>query len=146
MSGYRFLADLMVVAHAAYVGFVVFGLAAILVGVVFRWAWVRNLWFRLVHLLAILVVAAEALLGIVCPLTTWEDGLREAAGETVQEGSFVGRWVHELLFVEAPPWGLTLAYCLFALAVVLAFVLAPPQRKRARPNRAASVGNRNDAE
>ena len=77
------------------------------------------------------------LFGIVCPLTTWENDLREAAGETVQEGSFVGHWVHELIFVEVPPWGLTLGYCLFALAVVLAFVLVPP-----RLNRAATVRER----
>jgi hypothetical protein len=127
MSGYRFLADLIVVFHATYVGFVVFGLVAILLGGVLRWAWVRNIWFRLLHLLAILVVAGEALLGIVCPLTTWESQLREAAGDAAQEGSFVGRWVHELIFVEVPPWGLTLGYCLFALAVVLAFVLVPPR-------------------
>ena len=42
----RVLADLIVVLHAAYVSFVVFGLAAILLGVVFRWRWVRNVWFR----------------------------------------------------------------------------------------------------
>jgi hypothetical protein len=128
MSAYRFLADLIVVSHAAYVGFVVFGLVAILLGGVLRWGWVRNFWFRLVHLLAIVVVAAEALLDIVCPLTTWERQLREAAGETVEDGSFVGHWVHELLFVEVPPWGLTLGYCLFALAVILTFVLVPPRR------------------
>jgi hypothetical protein len=135
MTGYRFLADLIVVAHATYVGFVVFGLVAILLGGVLRWRWARNLWFRLVHLLAILVVAAEAVLGIVCPLTTWESDLRETAGEAVQEGSFVGHWAHELLFVDVPPWGLTLGYCLFALAVVLAFVVVPPRLNRAAPVR-----------
>ena len=49
----RVLADVIVVLHAAYVSFVVFGLAAILLGIVFRWSWVRNVWFRAIHLIAI---------------------------------------------------------------------------------------------
>ncbi len=57
----RMLADLIVVTHAAYVCFVVFGLAAVLVGVVLRWKWVRNPWFRGIHLAAIGIVVAEAL-------------------------------------------------------------------------------------
>ena len=55
----RMLADLIVVFHAAYVSFVVFGLVAILLGVVFRWSWVRNLWFRAIHLTVIGIVVAR---------------------------------------------------------------------------------------
>jgi hypothetical protein len=45
----RVLADVIVVIHAAYFYFVVFGLAAILLGVALRWSWVRNRWFRSFH-------------------------------------------------------------------------------------------------
>jgi hypothetical protein len=55
-SLYRALADLVVIVHACYVAFVVFGLLAVLVGSLFKWKWVHNLTFRLVHLTAILVV------------------------------------------------------------------------------------------
>ena len=41
------------------------------------WEWVRNWWFRVAHLVAILIVAAEAFLDIPCPLTEWEYRLRE---------------------------------------------------------------------
>ena len=53
------LADLIVVFHATYVSFVVFGLVAILIGVAFRWSWVRNIWFRSLHLTAIGIVVAR---------------------------------------------------------------------------------------
>ena len=69
---YRLAADAVVLVHFSYVAFVVVGLAAILLGLVCRWGWVRNFWFRSLHLLAILIVAAEAVCGITCPLTTWE--------------------------------------------------------------------------
>ncbi len=84
------LADLIVVLHVAYVGFVVFGLAAILLGVAFHWSWVRNLWFRAIHLIAIGIVVGESLIGIPCPLTVWEARLRKTAGQTAYAGDFLG--------------------------------------------------------
>jgi hypothetical protein len=132
MDTYRFLADLVVAGHFAYVAFVVVGMAAILAGIALRWSWVRNFWFRTVHLLMIGVVVAESLCGVVCPLTTWEDRLREADGESAAPGSFIGRWAHELLFVDAPPWLLTTCYVAFGLAVLAVFILAPPRRPRLR--------------
>ncbi len=79
---YRLLADVILVVHFTFVAFVVLGLLAVWTGRFLRWSWVRNFWFRLAHLLAIGIVAAESLGGIVCPLTTWEARLRELAGVT----------------------------------------------------------------
>jgi hypothetical protein len=123
----RVLADLIVVFHACYVGFVVLGLAAILAGVVFRWAWVRNIYFRLIHLAMIGIVVGEALAGIPCPLTVWEKQLRVRAGQASYPGDFLGYWVHRLIFYRAEPWVFTLIYTIFAIAVVAALVLAPPR-------------------
>lgn len=128
MNLYSVLADVVVFVHAAYVSFVVLGLVAILIGWVLRWRWVRNLWFRVVHLVMIGVVVVESLLDITCPLTTLENNLRRTAGETARGESFVGRWVHDLLFYDAPPWAFTVAYCLFGAVVLATFVIAPPKR------------------
>ena len=81
MAGvYRALADCTIVVHLAFVGYVVVGLVLILLGILFRWGWVRNFWFRATHVLAICFVAFEAMIGMECPLTTWENQLRAAAG------------------------------------------------------------------
>src|SRR5262249_11268514 len=66
---YGLLADLIVAIHVGYVGVVVFGLLAILIGGPLGWRWVRNPWFRVIHLLMILIVATEAIWDITCPLT-----------------------------------------------------------------------------
>jgi len=124
----RILADLIVVAHATYVSFVVFGLAAILLGIVFRWRWVRNVWFRTIHLIAIGIVVGESLSGIDCPLTVWERQLREIAGQTGYTGDFVGYWAHRLIFFRADRWVFTAVYTLFGLTVLATFILAPPRR------------------
>jgi hypothetical protein len=121
------LADLTVVIHASYVSYVVFGLALILIGVALRWDWVRNTWFRATHLIAIGIVVAESLAGIPCPLTVWEAKLRRMAGQATYQGDFIGHWVHQLIYYRAEPWVFTLLYSCFGLAVLAAFVLAPPR-------------------
>jgi hypothetical protein len=127
MNVYRVLADGVVLLHLIYVAFVVLGLAAIVAGIVFGWRWVRNFWFRVIHFLMIAVVVAESLAGVLCPLTEWEDSLRELGGEPNEPGSFIGRWTHDLLFVDVSPSVFVACYCLFGAAVLLAFVLAPPR-------------------
>ncbi|HKI20273.1 MAG TPA: DUF2784 domain-containing protein, partial [Isosphaeraceae bacterium] len=51
---------------------------------------------------------------------------RQMAGQTSHQGDFIGYWTHRLIFYQAEPWVFTLLYVLFGLAVLAAFVLAPP--------------------
>jgi len=125
-----FLADLILVTHALFVAFVALGLVAVLLGKYWRWGWVRNLWFRLAHFLAIGVVIAESWLGLVCPLTEWESRSREAAGGETYSSSFIQHWLHEILFYDFAPWVFTAAYTLFGILVLVAWLLVPPEHPR----------------
>jgi len=127
MLSYRIAADLVVIVHFSYIAFVAFGLLAILIGLAMGWRWVRNPWFRVAHLIAIAIVAVQAIAGVVCPLTTLENALRQQAGQASYPGAFVGYWAHRLTFYQAPLWVFTLGYVLFGLAVLGTFVLAPPR-------------------
>jgi hypothetical protein len=123
------LADLILIVHFLFVAFVVGGLAVIWIGVAAGWAWVRNFWFRATHLAAIVFVAGEALLGIWCPLTIWEDALRGVHADK----SFIARWIHRVMFYDFPGWMFTAAYVLFALAVAATWWLVRPARKSGVP-------------
>lgn len=123
------LANVIVLIHFAYVSFLVFGLAAILMGIAFRWDWVRNPWFRGIHLTMIAIVVGEALAGVKCPLTVWEHQLRTRAGQATVEGDFIASWVHSVMFFRAEPWVFTVVYVTFGLAVLAALFLAPPRWK-----------------
>jgi hypothetical protein len=127
---YSQLADAVVVLHALYVAVVVLGLLAVIVGAVLRWQWVRNFWFRVIHLCMIGIVALEAVAGIPCPLTVWEAELRLAAGQPVQADSFVGRCFQNLIFYEGPPWVFTTLHCLFFVAVLATLIWVPPRWPR----------------
>jgi len=139
MVTYRGLADVVVVLHAAYAGFVVAGLVAIVVGYLFRWGWIRNPWFRSIHLLMIVVVVVEAMLGIECPLTAWERALRADAGEKVTQGTFIGRWANALIFYQdVPEWVFTIAHCVFGMLVLGTMFLIPPRWPKGRRPRQGS--------
>jgi hypothetical protein len=135
MNLYDFLADAVVVFHLAFVVFVALGLAAILLGWLRGWRWVRNFWFRILHLAMIAAVVFEAVFGIGCPLTQWEDALRKKAGGTVQAGTFIGRLIDGILFVEVPSKTLNAIYCLFGLAVLVTLFCIPPRWPRRRIGR-----------
>jgi len=122
-SGSTLLADLTLGLHAAYVAFVVGGLALIWIGAWQGWRWVRHFWFRLVHLVAVALVAAEALVGLSCPLTVIEDWLRAQSGHDL---GFVARWVQSVLFWDFPNWVFTLVYLAFALVALLSWWRWPP--------------------
>jgi len=120
------MADAILVVHFLIAGFIVAGLVAVWLGAALGWHWVRNPWFRYLHLAAIALVAGEAVLGIACPLTVWEDLLRGGA----RAESFVGRWVRALLFYQAPEWVFTAAYIAWTLATLATLRLVPPRRNR----------------
>ncbi|MBY0265302.1 MAG: DUF2784 domain-containing protein [Burkholderiales bacterium] len=120
------LADLVLVLHFAIALFITGSLPLIWLGAARGWRWVRHFGFRALHLFAILVVSAEALAGIWCPLTLLEDALRGAASER----SFIARWIHALLFYDLPLWVFTAAYLVFAVMVALTWWQVPPHRKR----------------
>ena len=123
------LADIILAVHFLFVLFVVSTLILIWIGAVLRWRWIRNSWFRLGHLAAIVFVAAESLIGVACPLTQWENALRSGNS---YGGSFMQSWLHRLLYYDLPESVFTLAYILFALAVIITlFAVRPyPRRKR----------------
>ena len=117
------LADLILTLHLAYVLFIVGGFALIWLGIARGWGWVRNFWFRLLHVAAIALVATEALIGLACPLTVFEDWLRSADDAT---SGFVERWLHRILFWDFPSWVFTLVYLFFTFLAVLTWRRWPP--------------------
>ena len=90
---YLLMADLLVLVHLAFVGFVVLGGALL-------WWWPRLVW---VHLPAVIWAIGIEWSGAVCPLTPWENWLRARAGMAGYEGDFVAQYLLPMLY----PLGLT---------------------------------------
>ena len=128
---YLFLSDLILVVHFAFVAFIILGFVLIWLGYFLRWRFVHNFRFRILHLLAMGFVAAESLVGMVCPLTAWENQLRIRAGQgTAYEESFIEHWLGGMLFYDLSNRAFTMIYSAFFVLVVLTYVFVPPRRKR----------------
>jgi len=119
--GYRLLADAVVLAHTAFVGFVVLGgfLA-------WRWSWLAWL-----HLPCAVWGAVIEYQGWVCPLTPLENALRRRAGLEGYAGGFVEHYVLPTLY----PAGLTrpLQAVLGTLVVVVNLIAYGVLLRRALP-------------
>ncbi len=90
-----FLADAVLVLHALFLMWVVFGAVA-----VWRWPWLAVL-----HLPAVAWGLWIETSGGVCPLTPLENSLRAAAGEIGYSGGFIEHYVGGVIY----PAGLTRA-------------------------------------
>jgi hypothetical protein len=124
------LADIIALIHLGYVILVILGFALIVAGVIFKWQWIRNPWFRVLHLAAIIAVAIEAIVGVSCPFTVLEFRLRYPSGSVQERSSFIGNFIDSVLFYEAPAWLFTIVYSGFAVLVAVTFIIAPPKRKK----------------
>jgi hypothetical protein len=90
---YRAGADLVVVVHLLFIGFIVGG-------VFLTWRWPLIIW---PHIPAVIYGALVEFAGFTCPLTLLENDLRQRAGEAGYRGGFIA---HYLVKVIYPP-GLT---------------------------------------
>lgn len=127
--GYSLVADLIVVMHFIFAGFVIFGFFSLVIGPLFGWAWTSGKGFRITHMTCILFVAFEGLLGAPCPLTILENQLLHAAGEAGYQRSFIGHLANQFLFYDAPEWAFTLTYVTLALLSILAYLIPFSFRK-----------------
>ena len=99
----------------------------IVLGWCLDWNWTRSFWFRWGHLATVSVIILQSWLGELCPLTVWEQRLRQLAGVEAYSGSFVAHWLHKIMFWEAPHWLFLTIYTLFGAAVLLSFLYYPPR-------------------
>jgi hypothetical protein len=75
------------------------------------------------------IVAVEAVMHWRCPLSIWEQQLREAAGQDFNSSdTFMGRLLHNLLFIDGMPEAFfTALYLAMFIIVVQGLVMYPPR-------------------
>jgi hypothetical protein len=117
------LADLVLLLHAAFVLFAVFGAAAVL--------WRR--WIAWLHVPWLVWAALVNLVPLTCPLTPLENDLRRAAGEAGYAGGFIEHWVTAFVYPAAMTRDVQLAAGVGVIvwnALAYAFVVRRARRRR----------------
>ena len=103
---YRIAADGLVLFHLLFILFVLFGGLLVL-------KWRPLIWW---HLPAAVWGVSVEVFHLACPLTEWENLMRDAAGQTGYSGGFIEHYVWPVIY----PAGLTPAIQLGLGSVVLA--------------------------
>lgn len=119
---YRFLADLVLLVHLAFLVFVVAGGLLAL-----RWRWMP--W---VHLPAAAWGVWTEFAGVVCPLTPLEVHFRRLGGQAGYQGGFIEHYVTGTLYPEGLTREVQVVLGLLAVGANLVVYAVVMSRRRAR--------------
>ena len=92
----------------------------------------NNRLFRIIHTSWLAAVSLLMLLGIPCPLTIWEEMLRQSS---VYEGSFIASWMNQIIYLEGiDPQHVVWMDIAFAVLVASSFFWRPLQGQKKLAN------------
>ena len=103
------LADIVLVAHLAYLAFLP-------TGGFLAWRWPKVL---PVHVVALGVALVSITIGFDCPLTSWEQSLRRNGGQRAYTDGFVDHYLTGHVYPHGYAW---LVQVVVALCVVVSYV------------------------
>ena len=118
------MASLIMLIHFGVVTFITLGFFVIPLGYKFDWDWTKLRKLRLLHLLMMGIVTAEAIIGLTCPLTILENLLRDV-NETQ---TFMAYWINKILYWDLPRQLFIVIYSLCLSWVILLWKYCPPNK------------------
>jgi hypothetical protein len=107
---YSIAADLVVIVHLLFIGFVVGG-------VFLAWRWPRVVW---VHVPAVAYGALVEFVGFSCPLTLLENVLRRRAGDAGYRGGFIEHYLGRVIYPPGLTRGMQIGLGMLVLLVAAA--------------------------
>ncbi len=114
------LADLIMIVHLAWVIFMIVGLPLGLL--------VKSPTLRWIHFIGMMVTGTFAALGMYCPLTIWEEGLRRAIQPDFSYGgSFLARHLGPILYPDISPALLNRASMFWGLLTLASMIIWKPK-------------------
>jgi hypothetical protein len=127
-AAYQTAALAILYFHFAVVVFNVFWLVAVPIGAWLEWRFVRNYRWRIAHIAALILVAAQAVAGRLCFLTIMQDYLQGRAGGQIGPPSLLTRIVTRAIYWPLPDWVFAPLYVLALVFAVLLWIFVPPRR------------------
>jgi len=106
---YRVGADLVVVLHLLFIGFIVGG-------VFLTWRWAVIIW---AHLPAVIYGALVEFAGFACPLTLLENHLRQRAGQAGYGDGFIAQYLVNVIYPPGLTHGMQIGLGVLLLVVAI---------------------------
>lgn len=125
---YYLLSRIVAFIHLIYVLFVFLGIVFIYVGWIAKFKVIHNVYFRVIHLVAMMVVAVQQYYLINCPLTLLEKKLLFLAGRSTYNGAFVAHLMNQY-HLNIPTELYLPLYVGLSVIFLVSFILIPPRIK-----------------
>ncbi len=119
-------ADLILIFHLLIIIFVSSLFFFIPIGYYKDWKWTRNFLLRITHICLITFITVETFFGIICPLTIFENHLRNILTET----SLINLWVSKLIYWNLPTSYFLTIYSLCFIWTLFMWFYFPPKGKK----------------
>ena len=127
------LADLILYIHFAVMLCVVAPVPIMIMGWIINWTAIRNFWFRMIHLGLIGSVLLFHFTMEYCPLTVWEQYMRDQVGFGQQMDSPIRDCLSFFLYWDCEPWVFTVTYTVFGCLIVFLLYWIPPRNPWKHP-------------
>ena len=112
--------------HLIIILFIIFGFIVIPLGAKLKWQFIHGFWWRLTHLVSMVVVAIQAVLGKACFLTYIQSDFLQSAGKKGYTVPFIQTYIDRLIYYNFPIWIFSIFYViLFFYTIYLWFVYPP---------------------
>ncbi len=121
-----FIINLIIFSHFLIVLFITSLIFLIPIGYRFNWEIFKNKILRLLHLLLMTCVTLEAILGITCPLTSFESYL----SGTLEEKTFISYWLGKIIYWNFPSLFFGILYSLCLAWIIIMWKIYPPKNNK----------------
>ena len=120
------LSEIVLLLHFSIFLFMILSFILIPYGYFQKWEWVKNIYFRSIHLILMGIILIETILGFMCPLTILENFLR--ADKKID--NIFSKIIHQIMYWDFTNYQFIILYLLsLSYFIFLWFYFRPSQKK-----------------
>ena len=118
--------EIVLLFHFCVFLFMVLSFFLIPYGYYQKWEWVKNRYYRLIHLILMGIIFIEAILGFMCPLTILENFLRN----DIEINNKITQIIHQVMYWDLPTNQFIILYLLSLLYLIFLWFFFKPDFKK----------------
>ena len=118
--------EIVLLFHFSIFLFMILSFILIPLGYHKKWKWVKNKYYRLIHLILMGIIFIETILGFMCPLTILENFLRN----DIEINNKITQIIHQIMYWDLPTYQFIILYLLSLLYLIFLWFFFKPDLKK----------------
>ena len=120
------LSEIVLLLHFSIFLFMILSFILIPYGYFKKWEWVKNIYFRSIHLILMGIILIETILGFMCPLTILENFLR--ADKKID--NIFSKIIHQIMYWDLTNYQFIILYLLSLSYIIFLWLYFRPNQKK----------------